>query len=528
MKFNTKTDENTRVMNHKDATTNYEGGLAFYRSPLYRLYARAATTFVNEDRFYESATTSDMKLIKAIHDAVEVDPDFVLALAYYLRTELHMRSAPVVILGECANLGVGPKAKMSPRKVVAACMQRPDDMTELVAYQFARNKKAPRSKGKLPMMLKYGIARAFPKFDAYQLAKYSRDADVRLKDVMFLTHPRPRNIIQAMDWLQLANDNLPAPKTWEVMRSTGQMTWHDVINQIFYKDGVVNNYMAILRNLRNCLLSPSVTEEDIALLSKMITDEQAISRSRVLPFRYLAAYVELYSIAPVPIRLDSGESIVRSPAPLLSALETAAKISIRNLPRLPGRTCVAIDVSGSMDNRVSKRSIIKASHIANMMGLIADCISDTAYVCTFGSKLNWITPNHNALLENAMRASADGATYLYLVFEALLKKEIEVDRIMVFTDCIDYESNDFGACPKPAALWNKYVRKYSNRPHLYICDVIGYDTKSIPSDAVNAHQVSGWSESIFKVVPMIESGSSMVEQIKAYAMKGVNHVSTEN
>lgn len=518
MKFNTKNSIENEVMNHPSVTTNFEGGIAFKRGPLFRLYARAATTFVGEDRFYESAAESDNRLIDAIHAAAKIDPDFVLALAYYLRTEMHMRSVPIVLLGECANIGVGARSTLPARKIVAACMQRPDDMTELIAYQLARNKKAPRTRAKIPMMIKNGIRMAFPKFDAYQLAKYNRDASVRLRDVMFITHPKPPNAETAAMWEQLINGTLPAPDTWEVMRSTGKMTWHDVIHQIFYKDNRVNNYMAILRNLRNCVLSASVTDEDIDLLCRMITDDEAIRHSKVLPFRYLAAYREILKLEPRFIKLDSGETVMRGPGSLIDALEVAAQKSLENLPRLPGRMAVAIDISGSMSSPLSARSHVRLIDVAMMMGLIANRIADRAYVCLFNNEVRWIIdpPKRTDLLHATANMSPSGQTYLYRVFKTLYEGNVVVDRLMVFTDSIDYYQMGAYTSDTVASLWKKYCIRHNKKPHLFICDVSGYDTRSVPDDALNAHSISGWSENIFKVVPMIERGESIVDEIKSY------------
>ncbi len=45
--------------------------------------------------------------------------------------------------------------------------------------------------------MKLGLARAFGKFDASQLAKYDRDEPVKLRDVMFLVHAKPKDEAQA-------------------------------------------------------------------------------------------------------------------------------------------------------------------------------------------------------------------------------------------------------------------------------------------------------------------------------------------
>ena len=44
---------------------------------------------------------------------------------------------------------------------------------------------------------------------------------VRLRDVLFMTHAKPRSDEQAAMWKQLVDGTLPAPDTWEVALSSG-------------------------------------------------------------------------------------------------------------------------------------------------------------------------------------------------------------------------------------------------------------------------------------------------------------------
>ena len=68
----------------------------------------------------------------------------------------------------------------------------PDELAEFVAVYAKVNKVTPKNvKKKLSAQVKKGLAQAFAKFDEYQFAKYNRDGDVKLRDVMFLCHPKP-------------------------------------------------------------------------------------------------------------------------------------------------------------------------------------------------------------------------------------------------------------------------------------------------------------------------------------------------
>jgi len=59
--------------------------------------------------------------------------------------------------------------------------------------------------------VKRGLARAFTKFDAYQLAKYDRESVVKLRDVLFLCHAKPKDEAQAALWKKLVENTLEPP-----------------------------------------------------------------------------------------------------------------------------------------------------------------------------------------------------------------------------------------------------------------------------------------------------------------------------
>jgi 60 kDa SS-A/Ro ribonucleoprotein len=241
-KFNEKHSIRTQLEAEPTAIVNHEGSLAYSLDPLTDLYIRAASTLVGEPKYYESAREADSELLKSIQKAIEVDPEFVLQLAVYCREKLYLRSVPLMLLAEYANskaVGKVPNA----RKYVSRTIQRADELTELLAYQFARNKVIPRTKGKIPMVLKHGLADAFSKFDEYQFSKYNREGTVKLRDVLFLTHPKPENLERQTLYERIAQDNLAIPETWEVIISgwkekgfaSKKDAWEHVIKEVWIK-----------------------------------------------------------------------------------------------------------------------------------------------------------------------------------------------------------------------------------------------------------------------------------------------------
>ena len=523
MKFNEKNTTEHQMEEHPDAVSNYEGGLSFSVDPETELYMQAVTCLFGEPKFYESAEFADEKLIYNIYEVLKTNPEFVLQLAVYCREQMHLRSVPIVLCVEYAN--VAPGTVPDARKYISKVIQRADELTEMIAYQFKRNKIAPRNT-KLPMAIKHGVADAFPKFNAYRLAKYNRKGVVTLKDALFLTHPKPSNDQQKQDWENLINGTLESPETWEVMRSTGKMTWHDVIHSIFNKDGYTNNYMAQLRNLRNVMKSPDVTNDDILLMCGMLSNPDAVRKSKQFPFRFLSAYRTIrYGMWTERTRsgivMHSGDREVSNHPmvnSVLDALEDAVLVSIENMPRLSGTTLIACDVSGSMFDRVSDNSVIQRFDIGLMLGSMAHNFCNTSITGMFGD--TWLQvpmSRRSGILSNLMDMRAQEgkvgySTNGHKVIDYLLEKDEKVERILMFTDnqlWDTYHDRSF------AGTFLKYQRKFPD-VKLYLFDLSGYGNMVVPQDTKNTCLIGGWSDRVFDFIPMYEgTGTSPTDKIRA-------------
>ena len=528
-KFSRVQDIKKELYRRADATTNAEGALAFKLDPLTELYLKAASSLVGEPKFYTDAKTADSDLLKAIHAVAKIDPEFILQLAVYCREKLYLRSVPLMLVAEFANdLDCVGKVE-NARKYTKRVIQRADELTELISYQLMRNNVIPRNKTKLPMLIRFGVKEAFSKFDRYQIGKYNKDdITVKMRDAMFLTHPEPGNKEQVDVFAKLASKTLESPDTWEVMRSTGQMTWHDVIRNVFFKNHRVNNYMAILRNIRNCLQSPDVTKEDVDLLCRMISDQNAVRYSKQLPFRFLSAYKELDKVGNGSLS-SVGNMMLND---VMDAIETAVGYSVNNFPKLSGSsTIIACDVSGSMEQAISKKSSVERFDIGIILGSIANQFCGHTITGMFGD--NWkVVPmtKSSGILRNALEmhkreGEVGYSTNGYKIIDYLLDNNLGVDRIMIFTDCQMWDSEGtrrhsiFGYGRDDVSFaerFIKYQRKYP-KVKLYCFDLSGYGNVMIPQNAKNVCLIGGWSDRVFDFVEAFEEigdGNTPIKKIK--------------
>jgi 60 kDa SS-A/Ro ribonucleoprotein len=218
----------------------HEGAVAQKVDAKSELRRAVLTCLLWEDTFYEKG--SDIaKRIAAL--AAENQPEVLAALAREARTKMHLRHAPLFLVRELARQkGAGPLVAETLEDLI----QRADELGEFVTLYW-KERKQPLSAG-----VKRGLARAFTKFDAYQLAKYDRESMVKLRDVLFLCHAKPKDEAQAALWKNLVENTLESPDTWEVALSAGKDKRENF--ERLLREGKLGG-MAVLRNLRLMLAS---------------------------------------------------------------------------------------------------------------------------------------------------------------------------------------------------------------------------------------------------------------------------------
>jgi 60 kDa SS-A/Ro ribonucleoprotein len=186
-------------------TVNHEGAPAYILTPQVELYAAVATAALS-DQFYETADTRLQRLRELV---AKNDPVFVAQLAVYARESLNLRTVPLVLCVELAQLHRGDSLVS---RLVARVVQRPDEITELLAfYALANARSGNKVLNRLSKQLQKGLALSFNRFDGYQLAKYDRDGAVRLRDALFLVHPNAKDAAQQALFDQLVRGELPTP-----------------------------------------------------------------------------------------------------------------------------------------------------------------------------------------------------------------------------------------------------------------------------------------------------------------------------
>ncbi|HEY3405140.1 MAG TPA: TROVE domain-containing protein [Ohtaekwangia sp.] len=499
MKFN--------VFRKAKATVNYEGAQAYPLDKRTALYSAVVTTSLS-DKFYEG---SQERLNRIRTLIAQNDPAFVARLAIYARNKMYMRSIPMVLAVELAKTKT---AEGIVRKAVNGIVQRADEITELLAYyQLANDRKATKKLNKLSKQIQYGLAEAFNKFDEYQFAKYNRDAEIKLKDALFLVHPKAVNEGQQILFNKIAKDELATPYTWETELSMlGQKKfasdkerkgafrakWEELVTS-----GKLG-YMALLRNLRN-ILEAEVSAEVIERVCVQLAAPEPVAKSKQLPFRFLAAYREIRDLqcGYIPMVLD--------------ALEDAVAQSACNIRGFAKNTSVVIacDVSGSMQKSISAKSKIMNYDIGLMLGMLLQSRCQNVQTGMFGDTWKIINVSRKNILANVQEfykreGEVGYATNGYLVLYDLIARKKAVDKIMMFTDCQLWNSN--GAQRSITSLWKQY-KMIAPQARLYLFDLAGYGNTPLDVREDDVCLIAGWSDKIFDVLAALEEGADALAKI---------------
>lgn len=411
----------TNTLSRQPVETNAEGVSVPRTTPEQQLRRSIAACLLWEKSFYESGES----IADRIKTLVSLcDPAFVAACAFEARSKMNLRHAPLLLVRELARGNKAARAIVS--KLLPDVIQRADELAEFLAIYWKDD--APEKRQPLSKQVKLGLATAFGKFNEYQLAKYDRPGDVKLKDVLFLCHAKPRDAAQDALWKKLIAGTMTTPDTWETELSAGadkRATFDRLI--IEGKLGA----MAFLRNFRNM--------HDAGIDKTLIKQyAETVDKRRVLPFRYIAA------ARVVPAWEDICESMLLS--------------TLAEQPKMPGRTLVLLDVSPSMDVPVSAKSEITRMDAAFGLAMVLREICEDVIVYSFSSNTVLVPPRRGfALAEAIKRSQPSNGTLLGRALATV--NSVSHDRLIVLTD---EQSQDRVGAPRAKLA---YMLNVANEKH---------------------------------------------------------------
>jgi hypothetical protein len=505
-----------------------EGAPGYARDANGELFLLAIANMVGEDTFYEKAGQRDERFERLVRQVAIADPVWIAGFLPWLRTEANMRSASLVAAAEAvhARLTEGGDQPLprrdhttegtdslsysvaTNRRLIDSVLQRADEPGELLAYWTSRYGRA------VPKPVKRGVADAVVRlYTERGLLKYDTDSHgFRFGDVIDLVHPTTDKPWQgdlfkyALDRRHGRDQGPPASLRMLAMNlhlraaaadnigwllanpdrlAEAGMTWEDVLSLAGSKvdkarlwEAIIPSMglMALARNLRN-FDQAGLSDEVAATVAARFADPEQVAKSRMFPFRWLAAYRNVPS-------LRWGH-----------ALDQALTASLANVPQLPGRTLILVDVSGSMSSSTAGRmSDMNRADVAGVFGAALAMRAATPTLAWFnGGSAQLQVPKGGSLLklvESIPRPNGGTATA-----QAVSRWYLGHDRVVILTDeQATYSGHGDVAASVPASV------------PVYTWNLAGYRLGHAPSGGGNKHTFGGLSDAAFRLIPLLERG----------------------
>lgn len=381
---------------------NHEGRTVWMLDEKSNLFFRATSAFAGQDTFYEKAAKRDATMIELVQKIAVADWGWTCQFLVWLRSSGNMRTAPIMLAVEAVRARLDAKAvpgpgEMSHRALIAAVLQRADEPGEMLAYVenvLGRDRNAkPIKRGIGDAAMRLFNERNYLRYSSEnrgigfggviemaQMQKAEGWKDDLFRYAIGVQHKREQDIPDSLTMLterakcnkmnaatrhMYAHQAMGNPEHPLFSAMAGQWEWvlswlgdtkgskaalteKEKWGLVIPKMGI----MAIVRNLRNfdeagiTGLDPAAQE----ICARLINAEQ-IAKSRMFPYRFFTAHLQLKSVT------------------WTAALEFALQHSLQNIPEMPGRTLVLVDTSGSMESRLSSKSVMTYVQCAALFGV---------------------------------------------------------------------------------------------------------------------------------------------------------------
>lgn len=488
---------NEKVKTKAATALSYEGA-TLYEKSLEEDWINFICSSMLSDRFYEPSKEQMERYIGLTKDMLaKYGPVFVAKAAKFVRNECGLRTisqlTAAILNGESFDC---------KREFFTKFFRRPDDVAEVFgAIDMLGGKRSHALVRGVADYLKYRV-------DDYQMAKYATPLSRRkynMMDIINIAHATSPSIDK------YKAGTLEAPDTWEVKvggaetQEQREAEWKRLV-----EEGRMG-YLALLRNLRNILDCSFITVSWIKdKLCPQVENKVAIEKSLVFPYQIYSAYKAL------------NEANRRNPN-LTCSLDAAFRHAVRNMPLIDGKTCVMLDVSGSMDSTLSRRSsgITMRECGAAYAAAILLANPKSKFV-KFGNRAKEVSvsvvDNVFDTIDRLQRNDGCGwGTDIIPAFDVLGES---FDRIFIISDMQVMDDPAFyywddTDIRKPKAVMRAYFKKYG-KSRVYSFDLANYKTKLATEDTLT--MLTGLNDKVFEMLKILEQGESLVTYIDGLSL----------
>jgi len=500
-----------------DATTavNEAGGVAYQTTDEHALAQYVLTGCLNNTFYADAETQLDMTL-KLIS---KCSPEFVAKLAVYAREFGYMKDMPALLVASLTveregNAGLVYFKKAFPRVI--------DNVKMLRNFvQVVRSGKVGRKS--FGTAVKKAIQRMLNGLGPSKLFAQSIGNDPSLADVIKMVHPKATTPAMNNMFAYLLDKEydvnlLPAQvAAFEKFKKDPAGAPPEINFQFLSNVKMSADQWAVLaesmgwQTLRmnlNTLKRNGVFNLDggtqVKKIADLLKDRESIVKSKVFPYQLLTAYMNAADL----------------PAKITGALQDALEISTENVPELPGKVVVAVDISGSMRAPVTGyrgggTTAVRCVDVASLMAASVVRKNEDATVLPFHTQVvpiklearDSVMTNANKLLE-----LPGGGTDCAAALRHLNETKAKADAVIFVSDNESwvsfarsaYASHYIGGTDM-AAEWAAF-KKRNPGAKLVCIDIQPGATVQVPDKMADVLNVGGFNDRVFDIVSLFLKG----------------------
>ncbi len=480
-------------------THNHEDCPAYALPPRHALAQLAVTGTLNST-FYVSATTQLTQLLSACDDV----PDAFLAkTAVYARQRSYMKDVPAVLCAVLSRRSPALLKQVFPRVIDNARMLR--NFVQVMRSGAVGRK----SLGTVPKTL---IRDWLEAHDDETIFRASVGRAPSLIDIIRLVHPKPTTRSRRALYRYLLGHDYEAGDLPLLVRQVAafkqgamseapaipfEMLTGMALTPAQWRDVAFHATWHTTRMNLNTFARHDVFDDQrmIDFVAARLRNADEIRRSRVLPYQLFTTYCALDRAVPNPVR---------------NALHDALHLASRNVPHLPGRTVVCVDVSGSMLESITglRFGSTSRTRCVDVAALLAACFlrrNEDSRVLAFNHEACPVDLDPRDSVFHNARTLAElggGGTDCAAPLELLNQRASRADTVIFISDnesWVDHMRMCYGARHTPALdQWHTFKR-HNPRARLVCINLLPYATTQTP-DTEDILNIGGFSDQVFDLV----------------------------
>ncbi len=482
---------------------NREGAPAYAYGPEAKL-AQLAATGTLADNFYGAA---DAQLTDVLDAARAVDPYFVAQAAVYARSAGAMKDMPALLTAYLTVADPDLAVRLFGRVINSGRMLR-NFVQIMRSGQVGRTSLGSRPKRLVQRWLEQASMR--------DLMAAATGNDPSLADIVRMVHPKPADAarkafygwligrpydvaalpaeIAAFEaWKRDPAQLLPdVPFEWLTACPLDAEQWAAIASTM--------GWQALRMNL-NTLARNGVFELDgmADQIAARLADRDALRKVRPMPYQLMVALGQVGD--GVPLKVQAG-------------LEEALELSLRGVPKVPGRIVVCPDVSGSMGSPVTgyrkgASSKVRCIDVAALVAAAMLRSNRTARVLPFEQQVVPLSlKGSDRLAVNAAKLAAigGGGTNVSAPLALLNAEQAAVDLVVIVSDNESWVDKTRAGATATMREWDQLKRR--NPAAKLVCvDVQPYGTTQA-SGRPDILNVGGFSDAVFDTIARFVSGET--------------------